>query len=875
MSSAQWITLPNLGSFTEDRDFDLNPLVLQFAADGGAVVTTLNGAFPPGIRYSRSGNTIQILGQSSGVSSPTTGDATLRITDPDGTIADRTFSMTINPVAVHPSWEGQTPFLGYATVGSKATFTVTATSSDGANIEYRLVRAPGTGALPPGMSIDSATGVITYSNASPVPLPAAYERTYMFVVRAILGSVYEDLAASITVLGADHVPGWLTPPGSLGTYDVGSMVEVDLRSFEPTGSAVAYTLQSQPTGFPFTLTTTGFMYGKAPFTKSSTVWAFTVAATSAVGTSTRSFTITVEQSATNGLMTWVNTTGELGSLPDGNAYNLYVGATSKRSNTVIHTLAGGSLPPDMVLNSTQGYLSGFVEYHPQPRDYYFEIQADDGSQTLTRQYHVSVYRSVNDKFVDVSIPIQGEMADALLTTRNLMINSPRIVPFAGTSPQLRWLGMDLAHGLSYQSDDPRTLLDGANVALHSTVLLIGNTGNANIAGSSSGTVYAQTMFYRDVIDPQANAATQTNRAIGNISSGSSSLPYGPISLGNMRDAIIETMGFANGGLGSEASLLPIIDPLTGGISSVEVIDAGHGYYHSPTMVVTGSGNGAVLTSNITVLSARIINPGIGWSPMQIFNVMVDDSHTVVLRADTVNGNGGMESVSVIDGSSFTIFPQGKRVVTDGSSATAVVSFNLGIGNVGVITSGAGYSLISGNTEVSTSGFEPPLPYQSSWSPIIPIGAVYSTYATSVSLKATPDVESIMGNLAWPIEFLWFTAYGRSWMGNTMFDEDVCQFDGGQTRFLEWDEPLYTVFDNNVTSFGTTFDTDGTTFGARSGLGNQAYLIWGNQIWEPTTSMFDVYGMQISNVDPPRTSVTLMSRIYRLTSQQVGSFNGSL
>ena len=181
MSTASWISLPELGSYLENYNFNLNPLVISLSSDRNATIKLINGALPLGLRWRKDNNTVVLEGQSEGVAETTDSNFTQRITDPDGIIADRTFYITILPFAVSPSWLGQDSFLGYATIGKTATYTVTATIGIAAPIVYRLIQAPA------GMSINAVTGVITYTPPLiiiPSGLPEPYSVTYSFKIRA-------------------------------------------------------------------------------------------------------------------------------------------------------------------------------------------------------------------------------------------------------------------------------------------------------------------------------------------------------------------------------------------------------------------------------------------------------------------------------------------------------------------------------------------------------------------------------------------------------------------------------------------------------------------------------------------------------------------
>ena len=305
---------------------------------------------------------------------------------------------------------------------------------------------------------------------------------------------------------------------------------------------------------------------------------------------------------------------------------------------------------------------------------------------------------------------------------------------------------------------------------------------------------------------------------------------------------------------------------------MNVVSPGTGYYFSPALAITGTGNGAVVTSNISVQGVTLADFGYGWTQGQTFNVMISHDQIIVLEAAVVDLQGGLRAVDVIDGNSFDIFPQGKKVISNGNGSYAEVTFDLGISSANVVSSGSGYSITDNSTAISASGIESLPSWQASYQPYITIGTVYNRYNSFVKLKATAAVESLMSSIAMPVDMIYVTMQGRSWTGNTMFDDDLTQLDGGATRFTEWLEPLDTVFDDNG---DTTFDVSGTRFDGNAGLGSWAYKVWGTTVWEPTTTIFDVYGLQIEDVDPVTASTTLVTKLYRLKSQQVGSFNKSL
>ena len=861
MSTAQWVTSPDLGSFVESYNFNLHPLTIQFESDPNAAVSFLNGALPSGLSYSRVGNTLVLSGESTGVNSSVTSFFTFRISDPDGTIDDRTYNLTVTPIVITPNWTGQKSFLGYMTINTTANFTVLATISNNAPISYSLIpTAPYTN-IPQGMNINPVTGVITYTNTVLSPIPADFEQTYSATVVATSGTVSDNLPITIIVLGLDHSPGWLTTAGSLGNYLIDQWVEIVFATYDPNGNEVTYSLSNVPQGFPYTLTPTGFLYGESPITAIETVWSFTVNATSVTGTSSETFYITVASGPSEELV--FNSPGELGTWSDGQYIVIDVRATSTRSALLIYEFIGGTLPPDLRLNSYQGYLVGFLEFHPQTRDYYFEIQVTDGTLKATQQFHMSVDRDRKDRYLDVRIPVHGQLKQALTDTRAQMFKSPVSILDYNVKPFIPIAFMNLVSGLGFQGDNVTAVMQQIASEAHSLDLLIGQTANVSTSNSI--------VYYRDVIDFQANASPVTTRLVGNISIGSTAVSYNPISLNNMRAALIEDFGFANDGQGSGASFLTTIDQYTTGVANVLVLNSGSGYYSAPSLIIQGSGNGAVLTANLTVQSVTVTSPGYGWVQNEIFNVIVSGTQFVQLQVSDIDSNGGLQTITVLNGNNFNQFPQGNKVVMNGNGAIATISFNLGVKSVDIVSSGTGYSpLYQQNVIIQGSEILPS--WQQSWSPVLYLGTIDPKYANDVIASTTVAVENVLSNIVWTAQWIELVAQGRSWTGNTFFDQQDCSFDGDQTRFIEWIEPRDTIFDNQG---NTTFDINSTVFDNNYGLGDFAYDVWTNNVWPPNTNIFDVYAGLITDVDADVYSTTSVKRIYRLLSQQVGSYNQTI
>jgi hypothetical protein len=851
MSTASWISLPELGSYLENYNFNLNPLVLTFTSDLGASVKLINGALPLGLRWKKVNNTIVLEGQSEGVADTTASNFTLRITDPDGTIADRTFYITILPFAVSPSWQGQDSFLGYATIGKTATYTVVATIGINAPIVYRLIQAPA------GMVINTVTGVITYTPPLiiiPSGLTEPYSVTYSFKIRATANSQYEDIPVTITALESGHPPVWETVAGQLGTFISGKYVETTVAAYDPDDNTIVYSLIDVDQSFPFTLTTTGFLYGAAPFYADETTIPFSIRATSANGITERTFDLLITQDTTGGLLVWNSNTTVFGTILDGNTIELEVGAITTRPGRVVnHRLIGGTLPPTLTLNNSQGKIAGFVEYHALPRNYVFEIEANDGLQNIARKYQVTVDRSINDQFLSVGFPLMNEIKTALVETRRAMFDMPSLIPYSNTLRDDAATEMSLIKGLSYTGYDPDLVFLNSSLYLASTTLTFGNS--SNVVTDSAGTLF----YYREVIDPLDGVDYV-------LDNSNSQLTIYPPSLDNMRRSLKESFAYANNGRGSAAQLLPLINFETTGISDVQIIYNGDNYYFAPTLQIIGTGTGAKLSCTITIKSVSVETSTFGWALNDTVDFFVDKNHIVQLTATEVDPQSRLVSLAVTNTVEFNIFPVDRKTIINAIGATAEVVFNLGISTISVIEQGSGYA--DTGTTIELIGNEILEPWETEWQPYLPIDSVFSVGNLRVSANETESTLSILGSKSWKVQHLAVTAEGKTWTGNTVFDQDICSFDGAQTRFVEWLEPYNTVFDLN----STVFEQTGTRFDDNPEFIRTAYDQWGDTIFDAENTIFDFYDTILDMAGPTSKSITEVKKLYKLTSQQISGNN---
>jgi len=239
------------------------------------------------------------------------------------------------------------------------------------------------GSLPSSLGLNSSTGAFTGTVDA-----VAAEATSNFTVRATItetGTI-SDRAFSITVQAPTIT--FATASGTLGTL-------TDTERSDPAGNlsvvtastssgSLTYAIQSGSLPSGVTLnSSTGALEGSANVVASTTTSNFTVRATNTSGTtSDRDFAITVEQPT----ITFATASGSLGTLQTDAekadpAANLSVVTASTSSGSLTYSIASGSLPSSMSLNTSTGAFTGTADNVVNDTTSNFTIRATNTSGT--------------------------------------------------------------------------------------------------------------------------------------------------------------------------------------------------------------------------------------------------------------------------------------------------------------------------------------------------------------------------------------------------------------------------------------------------------------------------------------------------------------
>ena len=248
-----------------------------------------------------------------------------------------------------------------------------------------------------------------WSSAVPSPVIISLNAT------ATSNSITLSRTFQINLLQTPVVPQWITDAGLLVSQATGTEVVVQLEAFDPDGAILSWN-QGLPWPEWLNLSNIGLLYGSLPFVTDNTTYDFDVIIDDGIASSSRSFSI----QATAGEIEfyWV-TASDLGSSPDGSISNQSVQAISLRNTAFVnYGLTGGMVPPGVILNNETGVLEGFVEYHGQNKTYYFEISAQDSTETIVQKFKWQIQAQNWGHFWSLSVPILGTQRFELLSLNN-------------------------------------------------------------------------------------------------------------------------------------------------------------------------------------------------------------------------------------------------------------------------------------------------------------------------------------------------------------------------------------------------------------------------------------------------------------------------
>lgn len=302
--------------------------------------------------------------------------ATLRVTDAEG--STDTMAVNIN-VQGDVTIAGGIPALGTTTVA----FTGDNLSVSGGLAPYTW--SISAGALPTGLSMNTSTGDIT---GTPTVAGA-----YAFTIRATdANGSYDEHADTVTVAAAPVLSGNLPDSTNGSPYS---------QALTRTGGHSAFTYEisagALPTGLSIAAAT-GIISGTPTV---NGAYSFTVKVTDADGNiDTHADAITVYAAVALSGDYAANTEAPYSTGADPTAYSSSGVSVSGGKSPIVWSLAGGTLPPGLLVSAGSGTLAGDTEYISEASglgytDYNFTVRATDAlgstdtlSQTVRMYWHV-------------------------------------------------------------------------------------------------------------------------------------------------------------------------------------------------------------------------------------------------------------------------------------------------------------------------------------------------------------------------------------------------------------------------------------------------------------------------------------------------------
>ena len=312
-----------------------------------------------------------------------------------------------------PVWVTPKGFLFTATENVYTTFNVSVTGTD---ISFQLLN----GQLPNGIEFtNSGTFLGT-------PTMVLDNTTSTFTIRASNNEGINDRSFNITVIGPDN-PIWITTPGILNigpngeNYLVnGQFINYQLMALSDIGT-INYKLISGELPNTLELKNNGLIQGFVnDFVASGSLnFDFIISASNGVSSSTSSFRIILFRTAPNDLISlqWLNN-GNLGVIKSNQNHIIDILLHDPRPNvgTLAFSLTTGTLPPNLVLNTQSGYISGYVvESLDKKENYIFDITAiktiNNNTTSTTQTFELSVLKVNNDDLLWVNT---GSLGDVLV-----------------------------------------------------------------------------------------------------------------------------------------------------------------------------------------------------------------------------------------------------------------------------------------------------------------------------------------------------------------------------------------------------------------------------------------------------------------------------
>lgn len=445
MAAPIWLTQPgDLGIIPELEYYQL-ALDAYNSAGGDLTYSLISGQLPAGLRVENTGTISgipvngEVVGIPQAVQKTITSKFSVRVTNEQGKVSDRTFLLTVAG-AIPPIIKPEPGSLGIFIDASYVSIQLTA-------IEANYLLTPTfkiqSGQLPPGLTLSSSGLISGYITPVPNTLigtvpgldATPYDqydfdfsginisKNYQFEVEVSDGVNYDvnkftifvytraSLTADSTALTLDvdtvtadstnvYSPILYTQKGQIGTIRQNTKFVYQFVAVDYGGRDISYSYAGTlPPGLTLNVST-GWLTGLVPYGNlANKIYTFTITATNTEGytSETKTYTIEVLGQIDNTVI-W-NTTSNLGSIYNGSVSDLSITASTNSNRTLRYKLiSAGAMPTGLKLLDN-GLISGRASFETWEMDGDQGITFDKKSTSVDHKYTFTIAAFDKDNFV--------------------------------------------------------------------------------------------------------------------------------------------------------------------------------------------------------------------------------------------------------------------------------------------------------------------------------------------------------------------------------------------------------------------------------------------------------------------------------------------